>query len=201
MSKAVNAPIWPLRTLACFYALLATILYVAYTPPSEAENAKAEEKSYIEDAIQSFEVKDKALSKEQLASHISDKYKINQKRAELIVLKSFEQGQMHGIDPILILAVIAKESSFKRSAVNNYDYGLMQVNINYHADKLDKGADALFDIDYNIQIGVEVLSEMFSRTKNGSEYQALRRYNGMGKKNDYPSEVLEIKDEFKAVMS
>lgn len=99
------------------------------------------------------------------------------------------------LDPRLVLSVIAKESSFnpKVVGVNGEDYGLMQVNIRAHADKVAKvgGEHMLFNYKVNINIGTDILKSCISRFK--TRYMQLRCYNGLGPTSvDYPDGVMRF---------
>lgn len=93
-----------------------------------------------------------------------------------------EEAQTHAMDPGLILAIIQVESGCRRHAVSPVGArGLMQVMPSTGAAiakklSLDwKGADSLFDPQFNIQLGVAYLAELEQRY--GDIRKALVAYN------------------------
>lgn len=137
-----------------------------------------------------------------LAQHISSKFNTPEHVASEIVMSAFAQGEEQDVDPLLILAVVQTESSFNPTAKSGADTGLMQVNTYWQAEaiaKLDRPSQ-LVEPSTNIKIGTEILAKYIAQS-NGSEYKGLRRYNGLGKQNDYPSKVLKNKSELERVLS
>jgi hypothetical protein len=90
-----------------------------------------------------------------------------------------EAGREVGLDPLLILAVMAVESRFNPVAESLVGAkGLMQVVPRHHLDKLMEhgGADAVLDPVTNIALGARILKEYIRRT--GSLEGGLQFYNG-----------------------
>jgi len=84
-----------------------------------------------------------------------------------------------GLDPLLVLAVIAVESRFNPIAESGMGAkGLMQIIPRFHLDKLRAagGEDAVFDPEANIQVGSRILQEYVYRT--GTLEGGLQQYNG-----------------------
>jgi len=102
---------------------------------------------------------------------------------------------MTKLDPLLILAVMAVESSFNPIAESVMGAkGLMQVIPQYHQDKLRSpqgGELNVLDPETNILVGAKVLREYASRTGNDLA-AALGLYAGAGPApdNPYASKVL-----------
>ena len=72
-----------------------------------------------------------------------------------------------GLDPLLVLAVIAVESRFNPIAESGMGAkGLMQIIPRFHLDKLRAagGEDAVFDPESNILVGARILQEYVYRT-------------------------------------
>ena len=70
-----------------------------------------------------------------------------------------EIGEARDLDPLLILAVIGTESSFKPTARSNAGAeGLMQVMTSVHEAKFDAfgGPEAAFDPYANMVVGTEL---------------------------------------------
>ncbi len=123
----------------------------------------------------------KELTKEQarLAVWISRRYRVAPEPVGALVQEAWSIGQRAGLDPTLILAIMAIESSFNpfaQSAVGAQ--GLMQVMTRVHDDKYESfgGKHAAFDPISNVRVGVLVLKECITRA--GSLQEGLRHYVG-----------------------
>jgi soluble lytic murein transglycosylase-like protein len=128
-----------------------------------------------------------------LATHLSRRYRIAAEAAETLVGITYDTGQQVGLDPLLILAVMAVESRFNPIAESGMGAkGLMQVIPKYHPDKLrgrEQGKGALYPTT-NIQVGTRVLKEYIDAT--GSLEAGLQKYNGALRDdgNHYAQKVL-----------
>jgi hypothetical protein len=114
-----------------------------------------------------------------LASYLSRRYRIAPDVTEVFVGAAREAGREVGLDPLLILAVMAVESRFNPVAESLVGAkGLMQVVPRHHLDKLMEhgGADAVLDPVTNIALGAQILKEYIRRT--GSLEAGLQFYNG-----------------------
>jgi len=114
-----------------------------------------------------------------LASYVSRRYRIAPDVTEVFVGAAREAGREVGLDPLLILAVMAVESRFNPVAESLVGAkGLMQVMPQHHMDKLMEqgGADAVLDPAINIAVGARILKEYIRRT--GSLEAGLQFYNG-----------------------
>lgn len=129
--------------------------------------------------------------KASLVTAVTNRFRIREELARHIVSQADIAAKQEGLPVALVLAVIARESSFDPSAVNNQDVGLMQVNTRWHADKIEKagGIKALFNPGTNIRLGTRILAQ-YINAAGGSLAGGLRRYNGLDKTNNYPQEVL-----------
>ncbi len=115
----------------------------------------------------------------QLATWIARRYKVAPEPIGALVQEAWAIGQRTQLDPTLILAIMAVESSFNpfaQSAVGAQ--GLMQVMTRVHNDKYDAfgGRHAAFDPISNLRVGVLVLKECILRA--GSLQEGLRYYVG-----------------------
>lgn len=122
-----------------------------------------------------------ALSRQQaaVAQWISRRYRVAPEPVARLVQESWAIGQKAGLEPTLILAIIAIESSFNpfaQSAVGAQ--GLMQVMTAVHDDKYEPfgGKHAAFDPLTNLRVGVQVLKECIARA--GSLADGLKFYVG-----------------------
>jgi hypothetical protein len=97
------------------------------------------------------------------------------------VAEAYEVGRQSRLDPTLILAIMAVESSFNPFAQSPVGaQGLMQVMTGVHSDKYDHfgGRLAAFDPLTNLRVGVKVLQECIARA--GSLEGGLKFYVGAG---------------------
>ncbi|MBO9680567.1 MAG: lytic transglycosylase domain-containing protein [Acidovorax sp.] len=138
----------------------------------------------------------KELPKEQasVAYWLSKKYRVAPEPVAALVAEAYELGARNKLDPTLILAIMAIESSFNpfaQSAVGAQ--GLMQVMTRIHTDKYQNfgGHLAAFDPVSNLRVGVSVLKECIARA--GSLEGGLRYYVGAANMEDdggYAAKVL-----------
>ena len=140
---------------------------VAAAEPSAVERATA--------------VHPSALTKQQaaLARWISRRYNVALEPVGRLVQEAWVIGQKVGLDPTLILAVVAIESRFNPFAQSPMGaQGLMQVMTQIHSDKYAHfgGQYAAFDPKTNLRVGVKVLQEYIGRT--GSVEAGLKWYVG-----------------------
>ncbi len=96
----------------------------------------------------------------------------------------------HGLDTELVVALIARESSFLPWARGRADcVGLMQINPKAHPDKCRGYAQAeLYHIPVNVGIGCAILREYMDRSKSLDE--ALGRYMGCQGAVSYKRDIL-----------
>jgi soluble lytic murein transglycosylase-like protein len=123
----------------------------------------------------------KELTRQQatLATWIARRYKVAPEPVAALVQEAWSIGQRAGLDPTLILAIMAIESSFNPFAQSPVGaQGLMQVLTRVHDDKYESfgGKHAAFDPISNLRVGVAVLKECILRA--GSLQEGLRYYVG-----------------------
>ena len=121
------------------------------------------------------------LSRQQaaVAHWISRRYKVAPEPISRLVQEAWTVGERAGLDPTLILAIIAVESSFNPFAQSPVGaQGLMQVMTRVHPEKyqLFGGDHAAFDPVTNLRVGVQVLKECIAR--GGSVEAGLQYYVG-----------------------
>ncbi len=137
-----------------------------------------------------------ALPKQQaaVAYWLSKKYRVAPEPLSALVMEAYEIGRRTEIDPLLLLAVMAIESSFNPFAQSPVGaQGLMQVMTRVHSDKYEAfgGKLAAFDPVANLRVGALVLQEYIAR--DGSVEGGLRRYVGAANLPDdggYAAKVL-----------
>jgi hypothetical protein len=114
-----------------------------------------------------------------LAVYLSRRYKVALDATEQLVGAAHEAGSRLGMDPLLILAVMAVESRFNPIAESVMGAkGLMQVIPKFHQDKLDEhgGADSVLDPMTNILVGTRILKDAMRR--GGGLMPGLQLYAG-----------------------
>ena len=103
----------------------------------------------------------------------------------MLVAQAFEIGREKKLDPLLILSVIAIESSLNPFAASPVGaQGLMQVMTRVHAERfVAHGGDlAALDPIANMKVGSDILNELISR--GGSVERGLQLYVGAGNMSD-----------------
>lgn len=102
-------------------------------------------------------------------------------RGELVNV-IYEQSEKYGYDPLLLLALINVESSFKKEAVSHMGaVGLMQMKPSVGSDVANRrgiewaNRSNLYEPDYNVQLGSLYLFELI--LKFGDVKDAITAYN------------------------
>ena len=114
-----------------------------------------------------------------LITYLSRRFLVAAAITERMVSAAHRAAADVGLDPLLVLAVIAVESRFNPIAESGMGAkGLMQIIPRYHLDKLRAvgGEDAVFDPEANIEVGARILQEYVYRT--GTLEAGLQQYNG-----------------------
>ena len=149
------------------------------------------------DAVQRATAVDpKELSRQQVsvAHWISKRYRVAPEPVSRLVQEAWFLGNKVGLEPTLLLAIMAVESGFNPFAQSSVGaQGLMQVMTHIHDDKYDAfgGNHAAFDPVTNLRVGVLVLKECIARA--GSLDAGLRYYVGAANQQDdggYAGKVL-----------
>ena len=138
-----------------------------------------------------------------VARWIVRRYHVAPEPVARLVQESWTVGQRTGIEPTLILSVMAIESSFNPFAQSPVGaQGLMQVMTKVHSDKYESygGHLAAFDPVSNLRVGVLVLKECIA--KAGGLSDGLRFYVGAGAGDDdggYAAKVIAEQELLKRV--
>lgn len=114
-----------------------------------------------------------------VAQWIARRYRVAPEPIGRLVQEAWQLGERAGLDPTLILAVMAIESRFNPFAQSHMGaQGLMQVMTRVHDDKYEAfgGTHAAFDPLANLRVGVQVLKDYVRRA--GSVEAGLRWYAG-----------------------
>ncbi len=129
---------------------------------------------------------------EAVANAVARRYRISLEATRELVGTAYREGKVIGVDPLLIIAVMAVESRFNPIAQSDGGaIGLMQVIPRFHADKFDVAlGKSVLDPRTNIQLGARVLKEYIKR--GGTDAAGLQLYNGAsaGAGNVYANKVL-----------
>lgn len=138
-----------------------------------------------------------------VAQWLARRYKVAPEPVSRLVTEAWRVGSRVGLDPTLILAIMAIESSFNPFAQSPVGaQGLMQVMTHVHDDKYEQfgGNFAAFDPVTNLRVGVQVLKECIARA--GSVEAGLRFYVGAANLSDdggYALKVLSEQSHLQAV--
>jgi hypothetical protein len=149
------------------------------------------------DAIQRATATNPAELNRQQASvayWIARRYNVAPEPISRLVQEAWTVGQRVGMEPTLVLAVMAVESGFNPFAQSHVGaQGLMQVMTRIHHDKYEifGGQNAAFDPVTNLRVGVQVLQDCIR--KAGSLEGGLKYYVGAANLTDdggYAAKVL-----------
>jgi hypothetical protein len=138
-----------------------------------------------------------------VATWLSRRYKVAPEPVARIVQEAWQLGARAKLDPTLILAVMAIESSFNPFAQSPVGaQGLMQVMTRVHDDKYSAfgGNHAAFDPLTNLRVGVQVLKDCIAQA--GSVEGGLKYYVGAANMPDdggYAAKVLGEQSHLKLV--
>ncbi|NDY91721.1 lytic transglycosylase domain-containing protein [Ideonella sp. TBM-1] len=148
-----------------------------------------------------------SLDKQQAAvtQWLARRYRVAPEPVARLVKEAWQVGGKVRLEPTLILAIVAIESSFNPFAQSPVGaQGLMQVMTHVHNDKYEAfgGRLAAFDPVTNLRVGVQVLKECIARA--GSLEAGLRFYVGAANLEDdggYAHRVLTEQRHLSAVAS
>ena len=120
-----------------------------------------------------------------VVQYLARRYRVADGAVRMLVSTAFQIGKEKNLDPLLILSVVAIESSlnpFAESAMGAQ--GLMQVMTRVHAQRFEPhgGEIAALDPVANMKVGTSILHELISR--GGSVERGLQLYVGAGNMPD-----------------
>ncbi len=138
-----------------------------------------------------------------LVDYLSRRYSIAAAATERMVETAHRAARQVGLDPLLVLAVIAVESRFNPIAESVMGAkGLMQIIPRYHLAKLNQygGEDAVLDPESNILVGAQILQEYVYRT--GTLEAGLQTYNGAARDGSaqYAQRVMAERERLEGVV-
>jgi soluble lytic murein transglycosylase-like protein len=172
--------------------------------PSIAAAAAAIPSSKIDQAALDTQNLKGDKERQAVASHLAAKYRISMAESLRYVSHAIEVANEVNLDPVLLLAVMATESSFNPNAQSHAGaQGLMQVLTRVHTEKFEPygGVVAAFVPEANIRVGALILKACIA--KAGSLEAGLRSYlgapNASSGPNSYTHKVLSTRDELSDV--
>ena len=138
-----------------------------------------------------------------LAEFVSKRYRVSLNATLELVSAAFAAGEQTGLDPLLIIAVMAVESRFNPIAESVAGAkGLMQVIPRYHMEKIiaSGGEKAVFEPEINILLGARILREYIARS--GDLTIGLQMYNGSPDdgSNQYAGKVFSEKQRLQQIL-
>lgn len=183
--------------LACAYLLVGKPDFFRYLHPQElVKNAEETEDSFnSQDAVAGVKINPRLQA---ALEYSARRYRVSPQVLVPIFEAADHNAQKLGLDPLLIVSVIAVESNFNPFSESNMGaQGLMQVIPRFHKEKFppDAGDLPLFDPAINIAVGSQVLHE-YIRRQGGSVPAGLQQFNGAinDQGQSYANKVLAIKE-------
>lgn len=128
-----------------------------------------------------------------IAGYFSKRYRIATEALEEMVSVAHIAGKKVGVDPLLILSVIAIESRFNPIAQSEMGAkGLMQIMPQHHSEKIAEmgGHESVLEPENNILIGASILKDCIRR--GGGLQAGLQLYAGAfgDTENQYAQKVI-----------
>jgi soluble lytic murein transglycosylase-like protein len=172
--------------------------------PSIAPAASAIPSSKIDLAALDAQFLKGDKERQAVANHLAAKYRISMAESLRYVSHAIEVANEVNLDPVLLLAIMATESSFNPNAQSRAGaQGLMQVLTRVHTEKFEPygGTVAAFVPEANIRVGALILKACIA--KAGSLEAGLRSYlgapNASSGPNSYTSKVIAEREELNDV--
>lgn len=172
--------------------LLASSLFFPPTPSLDPKPAPPVEQRLIHaspapdaSAMAALErVEDARRRQDLLVQRITSSYKVAPDFARRIVKAAHDIGRRETVDPVLLLALVGVESSFRPEARNpSGAIGLTQTIPRWHPQKvaaIKARGKSLMDPEANLGMGAQILAE-YTRMSGGDRMRGLQRYNGASK--------------------
>lgn len=141
------------------------------------------------------------------ARFIANTWRVGADHAAVVVKSVYQSAIRYNLDPIMLLAMAGKESSFRH--IGNPDggddpmrpWGILQVSGYWHQEKFEDGVVRKTSVSENIDLGAQVVRQYLD-IEHGDERHALMRYNGTRWQNDrYFRGVSKIKAKLQQAIS
>ena len=164
-----------------FWIFYVMVLFLTVVFLSKQNNEKKSEIIVLNQKINKMELELKNVKSDLVlipqlkykAEVLKKKYPSFAKITEVV----FRKSQEYDMDPNLIMGLIEIESNFKRFAVSSAGaYGLMQINYKVWKNEFEIDSEKIFEIDYNIDIGIQILKR-YLKVAKGDLMRALHLYN------------------------
>lgn len=119
-----------------------------------------------------------------------------------------EIGEMKHICPEVMEAIAYHESRFMKDVKNGNCYGLMQVNVNVHSDRIQKlgyTPEDMLEAYPNIDVASDLLVELYEKHGDDNaivlmyyagDAKAIKRYKKNGQTTKYVEEILSRSEEY-----
>ena len=177
-APAAQAPV-PVAPAALAVEAAPRLVAVVAVPPVAAPVVTSATEATAVSRATAVDPKDLTGQQSAVAHWLARRYRVAPEPVSRLVKEAWAVAPRVGLDPTLILAIMAVESSFNpfaQSAVGAQ--GLMQVMTRVHDGKYRRfgGVLAAFDPVTNLKVGVQVLKECIARA--GSIEAGLRSYVG-----------------------
>ena len=173
--NTTNTQSW---TLALATAAVLLALAPQSAAPGRAEDAVC--RPEMSASVEQREAEEAAdPTRRALVGYLTRRFSIAAAPTAMVVETAYRAADESGLDPLLVLAVIAIESRFNPIAESVMGAkGLMQIIPRYHLARLKEhgGEEAIFDPESNILVGAKILQEYVYRT--GTLEAGLQSYNG-----------------------
>jgi hypothetical protein len=120
-----------------------------------------------------------------IVQYLARRYRVAEEASRMLVSSAYQIGKEYKLDPLLILSVVAIESSLNPYAESAMGaQGLMQVMTRIHAGRFEAHGGQLAALDpvANMKVGSAILSDMIAQ--GGSVERGLQLYVGAGNQAD-----------------
>lgn len=117
-------------------------------------------------------------------------------------------GKSYNICPELLEALAFSESRFKPEVKNRDCWGLMQINVKIHKDRINNlgyKKEDMLDPYKNLVVAADILSELYEKYEDenpiilmiyAGQYNAVKRYKKNGQVTEYVKDVLTRSEKY-----
>jgi len=122
-------------------------------------------------------------TQDEVSQYLRKEWKLASGYANKVSEAIYQAADRYNVDPLLLMAIAAAESSFNHIGNPNgksdprEPFGIMQVAGKYHSEKFPGGTVKATSVTENIHLGARILREYLD-IEDGNERRALLRYNG-----------------------
>lgn len=127
---------------------------------------------------------DRLVWRERVSGYLETRWSLASGYARTVAGAVEQAARAYQLDPVVLLAIAATESSFRHDVGNPgggadplEPYGIMQVAGRWHRDKFPNGTVVRTGVAENIHLGASVLRDYLD-LEDGDLRRALMRYNG-----------------------